>query len=244
MVEPKKTHREAKSPQINARYLADYMAGSERARRTIVRSCKYQPIARVIQHDEAKLAVSKYIRGAITDLADLTAAAADLRGRMADTDFDRDLLDHNADYIDRFVAMVGNLSIPDADTLPAGKSHPLELHKVKVTPDIQFRLRRLTKTNKIRLGAGMLRYAKGKPLSPEVAKWQSAFLFGYLQATNSEISAGADIEGKLCLTIDAWTGQAYGAPTDAASRFKNMEAACATIAERWANIEPPAGAIL
>src|ERR1019366_6730326 len=34
------------------------------------------------------------------------------------------------------------------------------------------------------------------------------------------------------------------APSDSVSRFREMEAACATIAERWQNIEPPAGAIL
>ncbi len=51
MLQPK-THREVKSPQVNARYLADFMAASEVAKRSIIRGCKYQSIARVVQHDE------------------------------------------------------------------------------------------------------------------------------------------------------------------------------------------------
>ena len=43
-----KTHNVLKSPKISLRYLADYMAASEKARRTIIRGCKYQPIARVV----------------------------------------------------------------------------------------------------------------------------------------------------------------------------------------------------
>src|SRR4051794_5504240 len=100
-----KTHREVKKPQISGRALADYMDASEQARRTIVRSCKYQPIARVVQHDEAKVAVSKFIRDGKDDVVTLKGKAQELRDRLADSDFDRDLFDHNADYIERFATV-------------------------------------------------------------------------------------------------------------------------------------------
>jgi len=67
------------------------MSASEQARRTIIRGCKYQPIARVVQHDEAKLAVSKFIRFGLTDIATLQSEAQRLRDRMADSEFDRDV---------------------------------------------------------------------------------------------------------------------------------------------------------
>jgi hypothetical protein len=116
------------------------------------------------------------------------------------------------------------------------------MNGTKVTTEINFRLRRVTRTNKICTGAAMLRYAKNKPLPPENGAWQSAFLFGCLGALGLE--AMAEPERKLCITIDAYSATIFPAPSDSVSRFREMEAACATIAERWQNIEPPAGAIL
>lgn len=206
-----KTHRVVKNPQMSARHLADYMAASDRAARTIIRNCKYQPIARVVQHDEAKAAVSKFIRdGESGDKAYLSEKVDALRQRLADSDFDRDLYDHNADYIERFSKVSEQLVLPDAEILAPGKCAAIDMKGVRVTADIQFRLRRLTKTNKIRVGAGMLRYAKGKPLPVAVAAWQSAFLFGYLHELLPE--DGAEPERKLCLTVDAYEGVGYPAP--------------------------------
>ncbi len=218
------------------------MAGSHRAQRSIVRNCKFQPIARVVQHDEAKAIVAKVIRDGEGGIAALKAKAQELRIRLADSEFERDLYDHNADYIDRFAAVLDGLALPDAQRLPPGNVQSTKIKGVKVTLDLQFRLRRLTKTNKVRVGGGMLRYAKGKPLAPTVAEWQSAFLFGYLNSSPPE--EGATAEQKLCLTVDAYSGQAFGAPGDSASRYKNMSAVCETIAEWWPNIPPPPNAIL
>src|SRR4051794_23709849 len=115
-----KTHKEVKEPQISARYLADYMAASEKTKRRIVRDCKFQPIARVVQHDEAKIAISKFIRDG-GDIADLEAISEELRDRLADSDFDRDLFDHNADYIDQFIKGWPGIGLPKkADILAPG----------------------------------------------------------------------------------------------------------------------------
>jgi hypothetical protein len=106
---------------------------------------------------------------------------------------------------------------------------------------ILFRLRLTTKTNEVRIGGGMVRYAKNRPLNPETAAWQSSLLLGYLDLINAD--PGEVPEGKLCVTVDAFAGKSYSAPGDALSRFKNMRAACESIAERWDNVKPPDGAI-
>ena len=115
-----KTNRQQMLPQMSARHLADYMAASETARRTIVRDSKYQPIARVVQHDEARTIVAKFMRGGEADLGWLTGEAQRLRDRLADTDFDRDLFDHNADYIDRFATVWPKLDLPKAGSARPG----------------------------------------------------------------------------------------------------------------------------
>ena len=50
----KQTHRLVKNPQISARHLADYMAATDIRKRSILVGCKYQTLARVVQHNEAK----------------------------------------------------------------------------------------------------------------------------------------------------------------------------------------------
>jgi hypothetical protein len=237
-----KTHREVKAPQISLRYLADYMAGSSQARRTLVRGCKFQPIARVVQHDDAKMAVSRFIRSGMGDIASLKSDAQLLRARMADSEFDRDVLDHNADYIERFVKVYESLALPQADILAPGKTISLQVNGTKVTSEIHFRLRRVTKTNKVRVGAAALRYSKNHPLPLDVAEWQSAILFGILGLSGGD--PAAEPERKLCLTVDAFTAACFCAPTNAVSRFNNAEAECANISERWANIQPPPSAVV
>lgn len=236
------THRQVPAPRMGVRYLADYMAASERGKRRIVLNSKFRPLAKVIQHAEAVRTVSKFIRGGDHDIGWLQQEAERLRGRMADDDFERDLLDHNADYIARFADVVGGIKLPKADLLPPGPSGAIDIHGVRVSVGLHFRLRRLTKTNKVREGAAMLRYAKGKKLLPEAGGWQAAFLLGYLRDTS--VDQNIDPDRGLCLTIDAYAGVYYPGPTDSVSRYQNMKAACQSIAERWPNIQPPPGAIL
>ncbi|MBT9444413.1 MAG: hypothetical protein IV086_01800 [Hyphomonadaceae bacterium] len=240
-MEPKKTHREVKNPQMNARLLADFMAASDISRGTIIRKAKYQPLAPIVQHDEAKPIVSNFLRGAGGDVAILSGKAQTIRDRLADSDFDRLRFDYNADYIDRFATTFDKFEMPKADFLP-GKSLTLGLNGVKVPVEVNLRLRRLTTTNKVRVGIAALRYAKGKALSPEVAHWHAALLYGALGEIGSD--DGAEAELKLCLALDVWTGTTHAAPGDSITRFKNMKAACTGIVERWPNISPPANAVL
>lgn len=242
MAEPKKTHRLVKEPQISSRFLADYMAASDVRRRTILQSCKYPAIARVIQHNEAKLQIGKYLREGTGDPKILHDEAIRLRSRMASDDFERDLFDHNADYLDRFAKVSEIIDLPAGDRLAPGQCSAISREGVKITPDVLFRFRRLTPSNKVRVGIATIRYAKGKPLKQDIAEWQSAFLFGYIGFLDEE--EGAEPDRKLCITIDGHSGACFTAPSNTTTRLKNMDAACAGIAERWDNISPPNNAVL
>lgn len=241
MSEAKKTHRMVNEPQISGRFLADYMAASDVRRRSILQSCKYPAIARIIQHSEAKLLIGKHLREEESDTANLKHEAGRLRARLADEDFDRDLYDHNADYLDRFAKVSPLLELPQAERLPPGQCRAVEREGVKITADVLMRLRRLTPTNKVKVGIVTIRYSKGKPLKADLAEWQSAFLFGYCGYLAQE--EGAEPDKKLCVTIDGYTGVCTAAPGNVLTRLKNMDAACAGIAERWANIQPPPKAV-
>ena len=139
MPERTQTHRLVKKPQITARFLADYMAASERKRRTIIRGCKFQTLARVMQHDAAKLAISKSLwDGKGNDF--LAAESCRIRNRLTDSDFDRDTNDANADYIERFIKMRDNLALPKADYAIPSKSPATTINGTKINVELRARL--------------------------------------------------------------------------------------------------------
>jgi hypothetical protein len=69
---------------MGRRYLADFMEASKRRERSILQASKYRPIARVIQHAEARGILGKFIRGRDVDTGWLREEAERLRNRLAD----------------------------------------------------------------------------------------------------------------------------------------------------------------
>jgi hypothetical protein len=237
----KKTHTEISKPRMSVARLADYMAASEQSKRSIVQSCKYRSTARVIQHDEAKVVAANYLHKGVDDLPGLLARAEFVRNKLTDNDFDAEVNDFNASYIERFAAIVASVDLPKAEIAPAHKFPPIVLNSVTITFVPQLLLQRTTKTNVIRKGAVMFRYAKGRALSKALADWQSAGIFGFMRTLDVE---GEAAEKQLCVTLDAQTGKVYPAPGKSVYMFNEMKAACASIAERWPAIKPPHNAIL
>lgn len=218
------------------------MAASERKRRTIVEGCKYRPIARLVQHKEAMIAISGAIQKGVLDQQSLKDKANFIRNKLADDDFDALTNEVNADYVEKFSEVVASIKLPDAEVLP-GKVFPaFKINTVRVRFSPHLLLQRIGKGNKLKRGAFMLRYAKGKPLPPEVGGYQSAAAFGLLRDYAPE--AGSEVDKAICVTLDAFTGELYPAPGASLTMFANMKAACLTIAERWPNIKPPPGAVI
>jgi hypothetical protein len=241
-MDKKKTHVLVSQPQMSVRELADYMAGSERKKRAVVEGCKYRTIARVVQHKEARIVIANALRKGDTTAEAIKERADSIRSKIATDDFGALINEANADYIERFSNVIAKMNLPDAEIL-AGRTFPtLNINGVKVTFAPDLILRRLTRTNKLKRGAVMLRYAKGKPLAAEIGAYQSSAIFALLGEHKDE--EGSLPEKPLCITLDAYTGKTYPAPGTAASNFANMKAACKSIAERWPNIPPPEGAIL
>jgi hypothetical protein len=238
-----KTHREVKEPEISVRHLADYMAASERKRRTIIESCKYRRIARVHQHKEAPMVIAHAIRHRTATPQALKDRAAIIRSKIATDDFDAFTNETNADYVEAFSNVVAGIELPEAEILP-GKLFPdfnIRGTKVRFAPNLMLR-RLVKKSNKLLRGATMFRYAKGKPLLPEVGGYQSAAAFGLLGMVKDDETG--EPEKGLCLTLCAVSGKFHVAPGNSVSVFANMRAACESIAERWPNIKPPKGAVL
>lgn len=237
------THRLVNTPKVNSRYLSDYMVASERARRTIIRDCKYRKIARAIQHDRAKAFITNSLRGGSLSASALEQEGQRLLDMMADTEFERDTLDINGDFLMAYASVFDMDTFPNtAEIVDAPTDFSVDINGVEVNADIRFGTQRVTRTNRLRTGLGTIRYAKNKPLDEEVGAYQSSVLYGCRKMIDVQDETAP--EEKLCLTLDCATGKFIPAPSDATRRFQNMEAACATIAERWDNIEPPENAVI
>lgn len=236
-----KTHRLVKSPQISVARLADYMGASEQARRTILQSCKYQPSARVIQHNDAKTIITQFLRTGNQNLEILKQNLDQLKARICDDQFEADVNQHNCDYVARFIKVLDaiNGKLPDAEYRLAGPVRKMDINGTAVSFDPQLVLTRLTKRNVQKCGALMLRYGKNNTLDSEVGTHQSAFIYVYFR---DNPLADSEAEKSLSITIDAFAGVVHEAPGDSVYRHKEMAAACAAIAERWEAIKPPTNA--
>src|SRR5262249_1292571 len=154
-----KTHREVPEPEISVRYLADFMAASERKRRSIVEDCKYRPIARLVQHKEATVTISGAIQKGTFSPQVLKDKADFIRNKLAEDDFDALTNEVNADYVEKFSEVVASIKLPDAEVLPGKVYPPIKINGARVRFSPHLLLRRMAKGNKQRRGAFMLRYA-------------------------------------------------------------------------------------
>lgn len=237
----KKTHRLVKAPSLNIRYLADYMAAGDQRRRSVLRDCKYRSTARMIQHIDAKLVVRNFIHSGGENLEGLLEKAEAIEKKLATDQFEEDVNKHNADYIRRFYKAYPDVKFPKCEIQQGGNYVDIDIEGVNVRFDPALRLTRLTKTNKVRCGAIMLRYQKGQPLAQAVADYQSAAMLGVLKIIHDKDAE--EPEGGLCITLDAYSGAAHRAPGNAVYLFNQIKGACATIAENWPAVKPPPNAL-
>ncbi|MCJ2098627.1 hypothetical protein [Methylobacterium sp. E-046] len=238
----KATHVRRSRCELRARELADYMAASAQRRRTVLRDAKYRPVARVLQHTEARATITTWLQEGEGDTSALRDRAEWFRSRMTTGDFEAYQNQHNADYVDAFAEACAELEIPPCEMRAATGKQTVDLNGTIIVHNPDLLLRRITKRNTIKTGALYLRYAKGKEMNADAAKFQSAFVFGFLSGLPPEAESGP--EKKLCLTVCAYSGKATEAPTNSVYLYNEMKAACAAIADQWPNIEPPANAVL
>jgi hypothetical protein len=238
-----KTHSLREKPGMSANKLADYMAASEQARRSILRSCKYRPIARVVQHHVARESIADSLSSGDFGARMLEARVEILRNGLHGSDFDNEVAEHNADYIERFLAMNPQLPPRAKEVTKAGKMPPLDLDGFTLAFNPDLILKRINQRNVPKVGVAFFRYGKNKPISDEVGCWQGAISFGYLDTKLKQGVIETDPEKELCVTLDVWSGKSHPAPGNAIYRFNEVRAACAGIVERWAQIAPPEGAV-
>lgn len=236
------THRLQATPSMRAQDLAEYMAASDVAKRSVIQKCKFRPLARLVQHKEARASIAHWLRAGSGDREALTAEANRIRRKLADTDFDADVNEHNAGYVEAFRGISESLDIPPCGMEMLSGKVTIEMNglSVRYAPDLI--LKRTNRHNVAKIGAMFLLYSKGKSASVEEALHLSALSFGYLE--EAPIAQDCEPDKALCLSVCAHSGNVHAAPGNSKRRFNNMMAAGATIADLWQAIPAPRNARL
>ncbi|MGU3421800.1 hypothetical protein [Methylobacterium sp. D54C] len=218
------------------------MAASDVAKRSVIQKCKFRPLARLVQHKEARASIARWLRDGSGDRRALTAEASRIRRKIADSDFDADVNEHNAGYVEAFQEVCDALDMPacEMDTLSGKVTINMNGLSVRYAPDLI--LRRIARNNVAKIGAMFLIYSKGKSASVEEALHLSALSFGYLE--DAPIAQDCEADKAICLSVCAYSGNVYAAPGNSKRRFNNMMAAGATIADLWPAIPAPRNARL
>ncbi|MEZ5812268.1 MAG: hypothetical protein R3D45_12720 [Rhizobiaceae bacterium] len=229
-------HWTVRQPTISAFDLAEYMVAPEGQREAIVRRSRFPAAMRAPSPAEARFEICRHLTGELS-AEHLARKAAAMRTRLVarETDYVRNRL--NADGIDGFQSRIGDGALPACRRQMQIETHPVYLEGVKVTADIPLRLDKTTAAGRMRLGGLVLRFGRGIMAGPETAQWLSSFVHGYLRQTST--AGNADIGHNLCLVADIGAARLFKAPTDAISRYKAMQAACADIAGQWRMLAPP-----
>lgn len=229
-------HWTVRQPTISAFDLAEYMVAPEGQREVIVRRSKFPATSRAPSLAEAQFEICHHLSEGMSD-GDLARKSEAMRTRLVarEADYVRNRL--NADGIDGFRSRIGETKLPACNRQMQIETHPVYFEGVKVTADIPLRLHRTTPSGKTRLGGLVMRFAHGAMAGTETAQWLSSFVHGYVRQTTTEDEA--DIGHNLCLVVDVGTGRIFKAPTNAISRYKAMQAACADIARQWRTLAPP-----
>lgn len=238
---PNKTHRTVKNPRLSDNKLADYMSASEQARRGILRSCKYQAITAVIQHNDAKKIIAESMDNGKLDMEKLTAKLAIYEGKITDTPFEEEVKQHNIDYINN-VLLLGFDEINGEEFHRCKTGRKLDFNGTEISFFPDMIVARTNKRNNRKIGALNFRYSKSAQLRKRVAEFQSALIFGALR--DEPFEPHATPEHSLCQTIDGFNGNVYPAPSNSIYLYNEMKAAGSAIALQWPNIEPPSGAVL
>lgn len=243
MTDEQKTHILRQNPGMSLRMLADYMAASEQAKRSILTKCKFAPKAAVIQHRDAQESISDRLSRLDATDEDVENRIETLRSGLQATPFEIEVAEHNADYLEHFLENRISLPTKAQQILKGDKMPSLMIEGVSISCSPHIILRRTNRRNVPKIGLGFFRYSKGKSLPKDIADWQNAIAFGYLKTKLEQGLAETDPEKELCAVFDIWGARTHVAPNNSVYRFNEVKAACAGIGQRWAQIPPPPNAI-
>lgn len=224
------------------------MAADDGPRETLIRDLKYERLARSLVYRTLNQAVASFLVSPTRDRRILIAARETL---VAERDASqnprqRENIVYELRALDAFEASLNALSLTGwtLERVPVG-GHRLDVEgvRINVRPTVRIRLRKLRGADQV--GALLVDVAKGQaPKTDESAArvanamtHSAIVLHQYVVDTLPEDGSKPSLDHTI--VFHSHRQQAVTAPTNHKRRYRNIEAACRSVASRWDSIKPP-----
>jgi len=222
--------------QITASEMAEYMAGSELKKNSVLVAARHRPTVRVRSYGKARKFLAAELIGNSQDPARIHERARRFRESTSDDDFERQEDRMNADMLERYATVYPRIQIPGASFVaPPQKNWVWDISGLKISIAPHFVILDTNRAGEEISGAGVFEYSKGKPYNPETARWFSTLLCLYAE----NVPLRGEPAYRLSGCLDVQTGQFHPAPERRTRLLQLMEAAALAIAQRWSAIPRP-----
>lgn len=227
---PNQSQKVRQDPRFAINALMKYSVANSLHRRNIIHEQKYPPTFKATWYDRAHQAITKFIVDGMQDESPLKTELSSLLAATPSNDNEALKISLNIEAIESF--------LDSYDQIPLGNLTPsngtnftphviLSGVSVSVRPDVELRgvIR-----GKDHAGSLKLYFSKPDRLSKDAFQLGAVLLVHHCR---NHVADAAEVKPANCFVFDVFGGQCYTAPSAFTLRFRNLEANCKEIADRW-----------
>jgi hypothetical protein len=238
-------YRYRASPKLSANQIAEYLTASPPRRKTIIQSAKFPKTSVVAKYSKARDGLGEFLADNTRSLNRLAQTADFLdkrQNRPGASDWVKQDSRLSLEALDVFQRSYNKLGLPKlACRSVIGPLPSMPVGPMKIGVSIDLTTHRPVMSGKDHVGGLVFLFSKGESSGKnriERCKIISGLIFVYV---TRHLGTLGDADRKLCFALDVLQGVGYQPPGTFAQKMKQVEEACAEIADRWPNIEPPDG---
>jgi len=227
----------SKEPRISVNKLAEYLDCKAARRTKILQDQKFPQDYIVVYYKEASEAISQFLSSNMQDISILDRAIRILEQKSGDTIQAQRRINGNIDAIENFQLMADDIDFGAMEpSLGASSPDHLKIRGVSISVRPEITLIGRNKRGQIQNGAIKLHFSKNFALSEDASAYVSAILNTY---THDFLMNDGAVSSSYCHVIDVGSRTIWPGVKAVRQRMKDVEEACAEIADRWKLIQQP-----
>jgi len=209
-----------------------------------MRDAKYSATVKVIQYDDARTEITKFLTDPKRTTPNFTAARERIAAMIEKgvTPTRGDILNRSSEALNRAEDMYKQAGLGKLDLSPFAISKPwIEIEGVKVSVSCAALVKGKTKSGEDAIGCMSLFFAKQEAMGVKVRKdrCRTAAIINFEFATKHLKHLGYPLP-QLCMAYDVMDGIVLKAPNSYPQKLQAMRIACKEVRLGWDEIDPPA----